>query len=189
MRLRKSGQLSETASKEEIDAMVSNTSYSSIIFQNWVARSCQVALIPLLVTAVGGALAGIIKSAAAVETLGNAIADTGLPPILIPFLISSVIYTACGSTDYGWHYISGYYDSNDTGSGYFTVGLCAGDWMRDNGILPCKRQRFLVAQCSILWIGYKTDVQVRHLAVGCCRRSCICFDSFAFDHRDYLIAA
>jgi len=95
--LKKSGQLSETASKEEIDAMVSNTSYSSIIFQNWVARSCQVALIPLLVTAVGGALAGIIKSAAAVETLGNAIADTGLPPILIPFLISSVIYTACGS--------------------------------------------------------------------------------------------
>lgn len=95
--LMKSGQLSTAATKAETDALVSSTSYASVIFQNWVGRACQVALIPLLVTACGGALAGIIKSAAAVETLGEAIMSTGLPTILIPFIISSVIYTACGS--------------------------------------------------------------------------------------------
>ena len=138
--LKKSGQLSETASKEEIDAMVSNTSYSSIIFQNWVARSCS-----SLDSAVGNGSWRCIgwnyQVSCSSRDSGQCNCRYRFAAHPYPVLNSSVIYTACGS---------------ETTAGITSAGImipmipalgisplaCALAIDADNGILPCNDSGF-----------------------------------------------
>jgi GntP family gluconate:H+ symporter len=72
-------------------------SLRQIIFGTWVGRGLVVALLPLLITAMGGAMGGILKSVPVVKELGTMVADTSLLPIMIPFLTASILMTAVGS--------------------------------------------------------------------------------------------
>lgn len=56
-----------------------------------------IALLPLLITAMGGALGTVIKSAPVIEELGNTIVALGIPGILIPWAVAVITMTAVGS--------------------------------------------------------------------------------------------
>ncbi len=73
------------------------TPLKEIILGTWVARGLVVALLPLLITAMGGAMGGMLKTAPVVKELGAIVAGTSLPPILIPFLTASILMIAVGS--------------------------------------------------------------------------------------------
>lgn len=68
-----------------------------IIFGTWVGRGLVVALLPLLITAMGGAMGGMLKSVPVIKELGTMVADTSLLPIMIPFFTASILMTAVGS--------------------------------------------------------------------------------------------
>ncbi|SMF35214.1 GntP family permease [Desulfovibrio gilichinskyi] len=72
-------------------------SLKELIFGTWVGRGLMVALLPLLITAMGGAMGGILKAAPVIKELGVIVAGTSLLPILIPFFTASIIMTAVGS--------------------------------------------------------------------------------------------
>ncbi|MCI8416607.1 MAG: gluconate transporter [Lachnospiraceae bacterium] len=73
-----------------------------IMTNEWVAEALSVALIPLLVTGMGGGFSQIIKNYDNVHegfntALGTAVAGSGLPMLLVPFLIGAVMMIAVGS--------------------------------------------------------------------------------------------
>jgi len=70
---------------------------NELIFGNWVGRGLVVALLPLLITAMGGAMGGMLKSAPVVKDLGAIVASTSLLPVLIPFFTASILMIAVGS--------------------------------------------------------------------------------------------
>jgi len=82
----------------EIDSSANGkTDIVKIIFNTWVGRGLIVALLPLLITAMGGAMGGVLKAAPVIEDLGNIITASSFLPILIPFFISVILMTAVGS--------------------------------------------------------------------------------------------
>lgn len=74
-----------------------SASVSTVILSDWVERGLKVAMLPLLVTAMGGALSTIIKVHPAVTELGQMVVNLNIPMVLIPLLIAAVITTAVGS--------------------------------------------------------------------------------------------
>ncbi|MGE4470763.1 MAG: GntP family permease [Desulfovibrio sp.] len=72
-------------------------SLRQIIFGTWVGRGLVVALLPLLITAMGGAMGGMLKSVPVIKELGAIVAETNLLPIMIPFFTASILMTAVGS--------------------------------------------------------------------------------------------
>lgn len=74
-----------------------NSSWSEIVFGNWVARALKIAIGALLITAMGGAMGGILRENEAIIEIGNSIANTNFPAILIPFLLAAILMTVCGS--------------------------------------------------------------------------------------------
>ena len=64
---------------------------------NWVGRALNIAISALLITAMGGAMGGILRENEAIQTIGNAIAATNFPAILVPFLLAAILMTVCGS--------------------------------------------------------------------------------------------
>lgn len=73
------------------------SSWSEIVFGNWVGRALKIAIGALLITAMGGAMGGILRENEAISVIGNAIASTSFPSLLIPFLLSAILMTVCGS--------------------------------------------------------------------------------------------
>lgn len=72
-------------------------SFREVVLDSWIARGLAVALPALLITGMGGAFATVIKSAPAIGGLSSLIADSGVPGLLIPFLIGAIMFTAVGS--------------------------------------------------------------------------------------------
>jgi len=72
-------------------------SLRQVILGTWVGRGLMVALLPLLITAMGGAMGGMLKSVPILKELGAIVAGTSLLPIMIPFLTASILMTAVGS--------------------------------------------------------------------------------------------
>ena len=73
-----------------------------IMTNEWVGEALNVALIPLLVTGMGAGFSQIIKNYDSVHegfntALGTAVASSGLPMLLVPFLIGAVMMIAVGS--------------------------------------------------------------------------------------------
>lgn len=71
--------------------------WSEIVFGNWVGRGLKIAIGALLITAMGGAMGGILRENEAITTIGNSIAQTNFPSLLIPFLLAAILMTVCGS--------------------------------------------------------------------------------------------
>ena len=69
----------------------------TMMFNGWVGEALEVALIPLIVTGFGGGFAQIIKNAPAAGELGDVVAATGFPGLLVPFVIGAAMECAVGS--------------------------------------------------------------------------------------------
>lgn len=68
-----------------------------LMTNNWIEDALQVALLPLIITAMGGGFSQIIKSYPGIEELGGIIVGSSVPGILIPFMIGAIMMTAVGS--------------------------------------------------------------------------------------------
>ena len=109
------------------------TSIFTIMANKWIVEALQVALIPLLVTAMGGGFSQVIKSYEGVKELGNLITSMSVPGMLVPFLIGALLMVAVGSR---------------TTAGMTAAGICAG-MVTTLGISP--------VQCAVL-IGAGTMI-------------------------------
>lgn len=69
----------------------------TMMFNGWVGEALEVALVPLIVTGFGGGFAQIIKDAPAAGELGDVVAASGFPGLLVPFVIGAVMECAVGS--------------------------------------------------------------------------------------------
>jgi len=68
-----------------------------IILGDWVVEALGAALMPLMITAMGGAFSAVIKANPAIGDLGNAIAAVNFPSVLFPFMIGALLMAAVGS--------------------------------------------------------------------------------------------
>lgn len=68
-----------------------------IMLNKWVTRGLTVALLPLLITAMGGAVGGVLKAAPVIEELGTIVTSSSILPVLVPFLAAAILMTAVGS--------------------------------------------------------------------------------------------
>lgn len=75
--------------------------FREVVLDSWIARGLSVALPALLITGMGGALAAVIKAVPAINDLAALIESSGVPGLLIPFLIGAVMFTAVGSMTTG----------------------------------------------------------------------------------------
>ena len=73
------------------------TSVFNMLFSGWVNEALEVALVPLIVTGFGGGFATIIKGAEAAGQLGEVVASSGFPGMLVPFVIGAAMECAVGS--------------------------------------------------------------------------------------------
>ena len=69
----------------------------AIMANGWVSDALTVALVPLLVTAMGGGFSQVIKSYKGIPELGNAISGIGFPSFILPFMIGAIMMIAVGS--------------------------------------------------------------------------------------------
>lgn len=75
--------------------------FREVVLDSWIVRGLNVALPALLITGMGGAFATVIKSAPAINDLAGLIEKSGVPGLLIPFLIGAIMFTAVGSMTTG----------------------------------------------------------------------------------------
>lgn len=73
------------------------TSISEILFNKWVGRALSIALLPLLITAMGGGFSAIIRAYPGIDALGTAISQYNFPGLLIPWIIAAIMMIAVGS--------------------------------------------------------------------------------------------
>lgn len=71
--------------------------FREIVLNSWISRGMEVALIALLVTAMGGGFSQVIKSFPGLSDLALLIQNSGVPGLLIPFLVGAIMMTAVGS--------------------------------------------------------------------------------------------
>lgn len=72
-------------------------SFREVILNSWIGRGLNVALIALLVTAMGGGFSQVIKSFPNINDLALLIQNSGVPGLLVPFLVGVIMMTAVGS--------------------------------------------------------------------------------------------
>ena len=84
----------EATATEELSAQ---SAWTEIVFGNWCGRALKIAISALLITAMGGAMGGILRENEAISVIGNIIARTSFPSLLIPFLLAAILMTVCGS--------------------------------------------------------------------------------------------
>jgi len=87
----------ESAMKESGNEVNRDTPFMYILVETWVTRALLVAILPLLITAMSGAMGNIIKTNETVEALAISIANTKVLPILLPYFIAFAIMSAAGS--------------------------------------------------------------------------------------------
>ena len=76
-------------------------SFREVVLDSWIARGLDVSLSALLITGMGGAFSAVIKAAPAIDGLASMIEQSGVPGLLIPFLIGAIMFTAVGSMTTG----------------------------------------------------------------------------------------
>ena len=88
--------------KSNADATGKNPqSFREVVLNSWIARGLEIALPALLITGMGGAFAAVIQAAPAINDLAGLIEQSGVPGLLIPFLIGAIMFTAVGSMTTG----------------------------------------------------------------------------------------
>lgn len=68
-----------------------------VMLNSWVVRALNVALLPLLITAMGGGFSTVIKAYPGIDKLGGIIASYSIPHTLVPFTIAAIMMLAVGS--------------------------------------------------------------------------------------------
>ncbi|MDR0526600.1 MAG: GntP family permease [Spirochaetaceae bacterium] len=74
-----------------------NKNIGEILLNKWVGRALTIALLPLLITAMGGGFSAIIRAYPGIDALGKAISQTNFPSLLIPWGIAVIMMIAVGS--------------------------------------------------------------------------------------------
>lgn len=77
--------------------LTTESSWSEIVMDNWVVRALKIAIGPLLITAMGGAMGGILRENEAIVEIGTIVAASQFPKLLIPFILAAVLMAVCGS--------------------------------------------------------------------------------------------
>ena len=77
--------------------LTEKSSWFEIVMNNWVGRALQIAIGALLITAMGGAMGGILRENEAIATIGGMIAESSFPAVLVPFIMAAILMTVCGS--------------------------------------------------------------------------------------------
>lgn len=95
------GRKSKVVAKANADgtgcALTEKSSWFEIVFNNWVGRALTMAIGALLITAMGGSMGGILRENEAIGTIGEMIASSSFPAVLVPFLMAAILMTICGS--------------------------------------------------------------------------------------------
>jgi GntP family gluconate:H+ symporter len=68
-----------------------------ILLNKWVGRALGIALLPLLITAMGGGFSAIIRAYPGIDALGKAIVQYNFPSLLVPWVIGAIMMIAVGS--------------------------------------------------------------------------------------------
>lgn len=71
--------------------------FREVVLNSWIARGLEVALAALLITGMGGGFSEVIRSAPQIKELAPMIEQSGVPGLLIPFLVGAIMMTAVGS--------------------------------------------------------------------------------------------
>lgn len=74
-----------------------NASLIELGMGNWVKRAIDVSAMVLMVTAMGAAFASVLSSQPVVSEIAQVVANSGIPMILVPFLIAAIMRAAAGS--------------------------------------------------------------------------------------------
>lgn len=77
--------------------LTDKSGWSEIVLNNWVERALKIAIGALLITAMGGAMGGILRENEAIQTIGEMIAGSSFPALLVPFIMGAILMTVCGS--------------------------------------------------------------------------------------------
>lgn len=85
------------AREADYRSMNENTTLLQLVGDNWVARALKIAIVPLMVTAMGGAMGGILRENSAINQIGEMVAATSFPSLLIPFILAAILMAVCGS--------------------------------------------------------------------------------------------
>lgn len=78
-----------------------NASHAGVRTSTWVEDALRTSAMIIMVTGLGGALSQILRQTPAVDVVAQAVADTGLPSIFLPFVIGVVGNMITGSTTVG----------------------------------------------------------------------------------------
>lgn len=74
-----------------------NTPSSGASFLPLLLPAVMIAIGALLITAMGGAMGGILRENEAIATIGGMIAESSFPAVLVPFIMAAILMTVCGS--------------------------------------------------------------------------------------------
>lgn len=80
---------------------ISNKSHGEAAKNAWIEEGLRTSAMILIVTGLGGSLSEILKGTPAVEAVADWVASTGMPPILLPFIIGVIGNMITGSTTVG----------------------------------------------------------------------------------------
>lgn len=89
-KVRKSGMLAGENVNEK-------SSFFEVCCNSWVVRALNVAIAPLMITAMGGAMGGILRGQEAIQEIGNLVASSNFPKLCIPFILAAILMGVCGS--------------------------------------------------------------------------------------------
>ncbi len=74
---------------------------SKKVLSNWVDEGINAAAMPIIVTGMGGALAIFVKNSGVADQIGQLIAASPFPPIIVPIIIAAIIHVVTGSNALG----------------------------------------------------------------------------------------
>lgn len=73
------------------------TTLTETIFGSWTVEALQAALMPLMITAMGGGFSSVIKGNPAISALGDMLGSINFPSVIFPFAIAALLMAAVGS--------------------------------------------------------------------------------------------
>jgi GntP family gluconate:H+ symporter len=72
-------------------------SVAELLTNSWVKRALIVAIIPLIVTGMGGSFGGMLKTSDAAKDMATLLAQSDLLPVIVPWLIGFLMFLSVGS--------------------------------------------------------------------------------------------
>lgn len=86
-----------TSAKKNDSSLTDESSSLEITMNSWVGRAMKIAIDPLIMIGMGGALGGILQDNPVVKQIGKMIVTLNIPAVIIPFILAAVMMGATGS--------------------------------------------------------------------------------------------